>query len=545
LGCKRPQTTTSFPFQIIWGIIWQQTCPPGLLGKAIRDNSLREIGDSRAAPFGSGGSSVRLPSPGNGSVHMDLPNDSNPPNHPATDRRRLNSWKSIGAYFERDERTVKRWEAQRGLPVYRIPGGGRSGVYAYTSELAEWLKTADTQAPPALDHDSASDPATLSAAPTNSKTDSPRTHWHRSRIVGVLVGALLVSAIAGIAFYRKSVVSRPASVHASPVGVKPSINPEAQELYLQGRYHWNKRTPEGLHQAVDDFTQSIVRDPNYAPAYAGLANCYNLLREYTLMPAKEAYPRALAAARRAVALDDSLAEAHSALAFVDFYWSWDVPNAEREFRRAIALDPNSVVAHHWYATFLMVLGRSQEALSEIEEARKLDPPSSSILADKGLILFLAGQTNQAIVLLKQIESAEPSFLSPHAYLATVHLATKEYKKFLVELKTAAIILHDQGRLRIVAAGEKGFAASGGPGMLHSMLNVQQDLYEKGNFEAYELASTYCLLGNKKRALSLLQIAVERREAGDVAIRVDQNLQSLHDNPIFRRLVEQVGLPQLS
>ena len=192
------------------------------------------------------------------------------------------------------------------------------------------------------------------------------------------------------------------------------------------------QAPESLNRALDDFTQSIVRDSNYAPAYVGLANCYNLLREYTLMPATEAYPRAMAAAKRTIVLDDSLAEAHNSLAFVDFYWSWDAPGAEQEFQRAIALDPNSVVAHHWYATFLMALGRSQDALAEIEKARKLDPKSSPILADKRLILFLAGQTNQAIGLLKQIETTEPAFLSPHAYLAEAELDAKDYKDYLSE-----------------------------------------------------------------------------------------------------------------
>ena len=111
------------------------------------------------------------------------------------------------------------------------------------------------------------------------------------------------------------------------------------------------QAPESLNRALDDFTQSIVRDSNYAPAYVGLANCYNLLREYTLMPATEAYPGAMAAAKRAIVLDDSLAEAHNSLAFVDFYWSWDAPGAEREFQRAIALDPNSAVAHHGMPRF--------------------------------------------------------------------------------------------------------------------------------------------------------------------------------------------------
>ena len=474
---------------------------------------------------------------------IDLASDVKLPDRRPTDRR-LNSWKAIGAFFERDERTVKRWERQRGLPIHRIPGAGRSSVYAYTSELNEWLKTTDALSEPSTSDEEAQAKAVIPEIPAVSPVNSTAISRRRTGMILALAGALLVCAIAGIAVYRRSLLARHAFASARPAGLKSAASPEAEELYLQGLYQWNKRTPESLNRALDDFTQSIVRDPNYAPAYVGLANCYNLLREYTIMPAQEAYPRAMAAAQRAIALDDSLTEAHSALGFVDFYWSWDAPGAEHEFQRAIALDASSVVAHHWYATFLMVLGRSQEALAEIEKARKLDPQSSSILADKGLILFATGQASQAVRLLKQIETTDPAFLSPHAYLATVDLEMRNYKDYLPEAKKTALLLADQNRLRIVTAGEKGFSASGGDGMLRAILNVQKELYGKGNFDAYELASTYSLLGNKQQALNLLEIAVTNHEQRDVAMRIDQNFLALHDEPSFRELIARVGLPPL-
>ena len=140
---------------------------------------------------------------------------------------------------------------------------------------------------------------------------------------------------------------------------------------------------------------------------------------------------------------------------------------------------------------------------EIEKARKLDPKSSPILADEGLILFLAGQTSQAIALLKQIETTEPAFLSPRAYLAEVDLDTKDYKDYFSECKKAALILQDQDRLNIVTAGEKGFAVSGGAGMLRAMPSAQKELYANGRVDAYDLALTYCLFGDKRHALDLL------------------------------------------
>ena len=194
---------------------------------------------------------------------------------------------------------------------------------------------------------------------------------------------------------------------------------------MKGRYYWSKRTPAALNLALEYFTQAIASDPDYAQAYVGLADCYNLLREYSVMPEEKAYPKAIAAARKAVALDSSLAEAHNSLAFDLFYGSLDAAGAEREFQRALSLDPNCQLAHHWYATYLMTVGRSREALEQIEIAQQLNSSSTSILADKGLILYYAGRTDEAIALLKQIRETDPSFLSTHRYLALIDLTDGE------------------------------------------------------------------------------------------------------------------------
>jgi DNA-binding winged helix-turn-helix (wHTH) protein/Tfp pilus assembly protein PilF len=153
-------------------------------------------------------------------------------------------------------------------------------------------------------------------------------------------------------------------------GLHHAANREAEDYYLQGRFYWNKRTPESLGQAVDSFTQAIVHDPTYSDAYVGLADCYNLLREYTMMPANEAYPRALAAAKKAVELNDRSSQAHASLAFVSFNGMWDSGMADEEFRRAIDLDPNNSNAHHWYATFLLSVRRLDESLNEIDRAHR-------------------------------------------------------------------------------------------------------------------------------------------------------------------------------
>ena len=480
--------------------------------------------------------------------------------------RRLDTWKVIGAFFDRDERTVKRWEITRGLPVHRVPGAGRANVYANTEELAEWLNGTSVAAEP----HSGSNPGALSRVVVaevetdardnvdgfsvdrrlgerRSAESTPRSSlnwrlWREARYVAIAV-AVLVVAFSIVAAVRRSSFARAARTDAAALR-RHTVDPAAEQLYLKGIYYWNKRTPEALNRAVDNFTQAVVREPRYAEAYVGLADCYNLLREYSLMPPDEAYPRAMAAAKRAIAVDDSLSGAHRSLAFADFYWSWDVAGAQREFKRALALDPKSAIAHHWYATFLVHLGRSPESLEEIEKAQKLDPMSTPILADKGLILFYDGQTEQAVALLKQLETTEPDFLSPHNYLAFIYLVQGDCRQYLAESRKGAALLHDEQRLAVVAAGEKGFARAGSRGMLSAILKERQALHAIGQERAYNLAEMCALLGKKQDALSDLQSSYLKREGELLRLRTDPSLASLHDEPRFREMLAQVGLPAL-
>jgi len=466
--------------------------------------------------------------------------------------RRLDSWKEIAAFFGRDERTVKRWEKERALPVHRVPGGSRSGVFAYTAELSEWLKdpvpaaAESTDGPASLaggngfptglirEGDSTSSKQVRSPAVASA---SPKSQM--ARILGLLLAILL-----GFLILKHQIPRQPTAASAiNNVPAPHRPNPEAEELYLKGRYFWNKRTPEDLNKALDLFTQAIVRDPSYAQAYVGLADCYNLMREYSVMSPNEAYPRALAAAKKAVELDDNSAEAHNSLAFATFYWTWDAATAEREFKRAIELNPDYVAAHHWYATFLMVTRRYPEAIREIEIARKLDPSSTPIMADKGFILYLAGQPAQGIALLKQIETTEPAFLSPHLYLAEIYLAGQDYSNYLVESKRVASLRHDPVAQAVVNAAEKGFAAGGAQGMWEGMLPVQKKFYLQGKLSAYALAQTYSQLGESQEAIKLLHEAYEKRDAAMLYVDGDRSFDALRDNPSFRDLLARSSQPR--
>jgi len=439
--------------------------------------------------------------------------------------RRLNTWKEIAGYFGCDERTVKRWEASRRLPVRRLPNGARSAVFAYEGELRAWLDNVG-----AVDAADAPGPEAEPGSPD-------ARHPLRPRIVlaALVLAALAFAAVLALRF------ALPSRQNAGPVTAGRAAthvpSAEAQAHYRAGLFAWQTRTPAGLAQAVDDFTQAIVQDPQYAEAYAGLANCYNLLREYTTMAPEYAFPRAKAAAERAIALNPSLGSAHAALAFVDFYWKRDAAGARREFARAIALSPESATAHHWYATFLLTTGDISRARDEIDKAATLDTESGAIRADKGFILFYAGQSDAAVTLLRQLEQTEPLFASPHHYLAVIERARGNDAAFLRELSAFAAARHDDADRAVAEAGAKGLAAAGHTGMLKAMLATQARLFQDGAITAYAVAQTYADLDDPEHALDYLRMSRARHEAESMNLAIGPVFASLRANPAFKALAE--------
>ena len=432
--------------------------------------------------------------------------------------RRLKTWKEIAAFFGRDERTVKRWETTRGLPVRRVPRGVRSAVYAYEGELRAWLEE-DRE------------PDTPDVAPTRSPL------WFKGLALAAL--PLLVLAL-GLLVLRPP--WRTTADLPSPIA-RHASNAEAEKFYRAGLYAWQTRTPEGLTRAVDDFTQAIVRDPQYAKAYAGLANCYNLLREYTAMPPDYAFPRAKAAAERAIALDPSLPDAHAALAFADFYWSHDTGAARREFERAVALAPQDATAHHWYATFLMNLRDFPHALAQIDKAERLDPESSSVLADKGMILFHAGKTDEAMTLLQELEQTAPTLSSPHRYLAIINRARGDDAGFVRELSLSAERRQQSADTDIATAAARGLTQAGHTGMLQAMLSVQRQRFSQLESPNYALAQTYAGLNDGAQAIGYLKLSLKRHEPDAVSLNIEPDFRALRGLPAFQQLVREAGLEQ--
>ena len=385
------------------------------------------------------------------------------------------------------------------------------------------------------------EPATPSAAAPSSK--SPRSPWRK------LVFALpVVASLLAVWIFRPSFRDTKASANSSRASARnhQPANREAEDYYLKGRFYWNKRTPESLNQAVEAFNLAIAHDAHYSDAYVGLADCYNLLREFSTMPANEAYFKAFVAAKKAVELDPHSSDAHASLAFVTFFGMWDSADAEKEFRGALELDPNNAKAHHWYATFLHALSRHQEALNEIELARKLAPDSPSILADKGDLLWSAGHRDQALQLLKQLEAADPNFLSPHRYLRFAYLETGDYPNYILELKKDAVLTRDAAQSSVAEAAAKGFAQGGERGMLEAELLQQRKLYEQGKLSPYWVAQTEAGLGNTSEALKYLTMCVQLHDEVLLNLIVnDPGFASLRGDPNFEQLLARIGLPPVN
>ncbi len=318
-------------------------------------------------------------------------------------------------------------------------------------------------------------------------------------------------------------------------------NKEAEQLYLQGRYYWSKRTPESLNRAVDFFTQAIVKDPRSAEGYVGLADSYNLLSEYSSMPYRDAFARSIAAAQTAVALNGRSPEAHCSLAFASFYGGWNAAAAEHEFRTALRLNPDYVTAHHWFATFLMSVGREEEALEEIEQAQALQPAAPSILADEGLILtHSSGSSAKGQAMLEDLELSDPQFLSPHSYLAQIYFDEKRFGDYLAELKQVSASTGDLVMMRAVAEASTRLATGGPEEMLRGMLHVQEAMLgERARY--FPVAQTCAMIGDREKALHYLDLAVQHHETPLVALGIDRAFSRLWNDSAFREVVRRVGV----
>ncbi|MGH7595064.1 MAG: protein kinase domain-containing protein [bacterium] len=317
------------------------------------------------------------------------------------------------------------------------------------------------------------------------------------------------------------------------------VNPEAHEAYLKGRYYWNKRTEEGLKKASEYFHQAIEKDPAYALAYAGLADAYALLGVFEYLPSKDAYPKAKAAAEKALDIDDMLAEAHTSLAMVRSIYDWDWSTAEREFKRAIELNPNYATAHDWYAVFyLTAMERLDEAITEIKRAQELDPLSLIINSMVGWIFYLARQYDQAIEQYRKTLEMDPHFVFAHNALGSAYQQKGMYEEAIAAFLRAKTVSGDS--LQAVALGEA-YELSGWRGYCRKALDLANEKSKQSYISPYIIARRYADLGEKDQAFEWLQKAYEERISVLLWLKLEPGFDSLRSDPRFTALLKKVGL----
>ena len=318
-------------------------------------------------------------------------------------------------------------------------------------------------------------------------------------------------------------------------------NPEAHQLYLKGRYLWNRRTTETLRRAAEYFQKATDKDPSYALAWAGLAECYAVYPAFSVLPPREAIPKAKEAAIKALAFDDTVAEAHTALAYVKNTYDWDWPGAEQEFKRAIKLNPNYATAHFWYAIHLQAMGRLDEAIAEAKLAQEADPVSPIIGLLAGRTFYVARRYDQAIEQLHKALEMDPHFPRAHWWLAKAYEQVGRHEEAVAESQKAVSL--SAGEPTYFGQLGHAYAVSGKKTEAQKVLAELKDLSKRRYVAPFDIALVYMGLGDKSRALEWLEKAYEDHSDWLAWIKVWPQFDSLRGEPRFQDLLRRLGLPQ--
>ncbi len=319
-----------------------------------------------------------------------------------------------------------------------------------------------------------------------------------------------------------------------------TVNPEAYQAYLKGRYYWNRRTAENLKKAIEQFKAATDRDPNYALAYAGLADCYVVLNQYAGTPLTETIPQAKAYAERAISIDGQLAEPHTSLGVVnEQLWQWS--EAEPEFKRAIELNPNYATAFHWYAAFLRNTGRTNEAVPLIMRAQEIDPLSSAINSEVAVIYLVQNNYQAAIETCLKIIELDPAFSNAYQYLGLSYFKVGRNAEALIALEKAVELSKRDGeKLRYLGYG---FAIEGKRVQAYAILKELEEKYVKKEANGRDVASVYAGLGEKDNAFEWLEKDFQTKAGEFLPMTWEIPFESLRDDPRYKDLLKRMGLPE--
>ena len=313
---------------------------------------------------------------------------------------------------------------------------------------------------------------------------------------------------------------------------------EAYRLYLKGRNAWNKRTGDALLQAIEFFNQAIAIDPNYGAAYAGLADCYNMLVVYGRLKPKEGFPKAKEAATRALEIDENSAEAHTSMAFIKFRWDWDRSATEREFQEAIRVKPAYAPAHQWYSSYLVAVERFDEAIAEAKRTEELEPLSFVASSHLGWIYYLSGQNDKAIEQCKKILELDPSSFPARRYLGLAYEAKGMYPEAIAEFQTGVKL---SGSPLMLALLGHAYAVSGKTAEAKQVLNDLQQLQGQRYVSPYTVAAIHAGLGDQEQAFKWLETAVEERDIWLMNLKVDPVFAKLRTHRQFTDILARIRL----
>lgn len=469
-------------------------------------------------------------------------------------RKLLKGWREIAAYFGRDQSTVKRWAAHRGLPVYRAGTTSKRGVpvHAFEAELETWLRAqglnddrnaASVQAADVPDGSLAlpiglPDVQTSTGLPMEPPS-LPAPHG-RSRRQALAIGICVGAAVAGLFGLAASFPDGFGATQTGGDAVTADSLPEnVHSLYRHANYLWSRRTREDLLEAERLLKQVTELAPRFADAHADLATVYNLMVEYHTKPADEGYGLSLASAQRAIEIDPRQASALTVLGDLSYFWRKQYDAAFGYFQRAVDADPNNAQARQWYASALMTSGRLNEAAVQIRRARDLNPESRSIIVSQAMIDLALGQVSQARTVLSYLLAKETRFRNPYRFLLFAHVAERDMKAYIRTAQDWFDLIGSATGKIVADAGAAALREGGATAMIQAMAEAARRDDVRGDLERYFRAHVLALAGDWDGALDQLERTPTRQA---FYYSIDPAFDEARRNTAFLRKVGELGFP---
>ena len=445
-------------------------------------------------------------------------------NQPASPERRLDGWKAIAGYFRRDRTTVMRWARERDLPVHRLPGGKQGSVFAYEQELAAWAGRAEQR-------DLAGDaqgsvtgttaPGTPQVAqpgvtPPTAPGDLVQSSWQRQRPAAhrrwlwTALGVVAAAGIIAIVALTFGDPFQPAPNRANRITEMPH-DPLVATDYVTARDLWGRRTPADLNHAIGLYEKVIAADPDFAPAYAGLAEAWLIIREYGAATESRAYSAAKSAVEQALKLDETLPAAHRANGFIQYWWNYDAQRAVDSFRRSLELEPRDGLTHFWYANILSDLGQDAAAQREYDTAQLLLPGTPAIAVERACAHWQAGRDRRALMALNQLKSQYPEDATIRNCLAWAHISRGDIKAYAREYRDLARLRAVPEMLRLSAALDAAIAKDESTAHLVLVADARREFAEGERKTRMTPAFHASSMGDRDTLVTLLRQAANLGE----------------------------------